>query len=166
MAILKVMRGAYKNEAATENLINYILNPQKVPGNYYGGQGLSLLNPQMCIQIVKDVFCHNTGKQMEHFVLSFADKESRIISLDQALVLAYDICDFFAGRQIVFAVHQNGEQEIYEDERLHIHFVMSTTNIHSGYKERIDFMNVYSFKAHIEALLWNAGVAESVKLVF
>lgn len=161
MAILKVVRGEYKNEAAVDNLINYILNPQKVPGNYYGGQGLSLLNPKMCIQIVKDTFCHNMGKQMEHFVLSFSDRESRRISLDQALILAYDICNFFAGRQLIFAIHQGDEAE-----RLHIHFVMNTTNIHSGYKERIDFMNIYSFKAYIEALLWNTDVADSVKLVF
>ncbi len=159
MAVLKLIRNAYRNITAPENVINYCLNPQKMSSNCYGGHGISLFDPYSSMLSIKDIFCHNYGKQLEHFVLSFDNDEIQNLSIPKILHLSYAICEFFEGNQILFVLHEiNNENSSYP----HIHFVLNTTNVCNGNKTRIDFCNEYALKRYIGALLSNFGMTEKL----
>ena len=161
MAILKIIRDKYRNETSVQNLIEYCLNPHKMPSNCYGGQGISFLNPCDCIETVKTVFCHNYGKQMEHFVLNFDKSELPRLSIFKILNLSYAICEYFSGRQILFSLHERNDEA---EANLHIHFVMNTTNVSTGYKDRLDFSNEYEFRHYVGALLSHFDITERLIL--
>ncbi len=161
MAILKIIRDPYRNNSSVQNLIEYCLNPHKMPNNCYGAQGISFLNPYQCIDAIKTVFCHNYGKQMEHFVLSFDKSELHRLSISKILNLSYAICEYFSGRQILFALHERNDEA---EANLHIHFVMNTTNVSTGHKDRLDFSNEYEFSHYVGALLSHFDITERLIL--
>ncbi len=164
MAVLKLIRNTYRNQTAPENVINYCLNPQKMPNNCYGGHGISLYNPYNSIMSIKNIFCHNYGKQLEHFVLSFDKDEIHNLSIPKILNLSYAICEFFEGNQILFALHEidNNEFNDVDEFHPHIHFVMNTTNVNTQSKTRIDFCNEYELKRYIGALLSDFEITEKL----
>ena len=167
MAVLIIKRGPYANETAPECLTHYILDPYKMPNLIYGVQGTSLLDPTYPIHTVKNVFCHNYGKQMDHFILSFNETEAKILNKKLILDLAYAICEFFPNRQILFATHETNdsyESDEYNTSHLHIHFILNTTNVCTGYKERIDLGNVYPLRHYIGALLFHYNISDSLML--
>lgn len=168
MAILIIKNKPYKNENAPECLINYIYNPNKMPHMVYGGQGLSLFSPVNSIYITKNIFCHNSGKQMEHFIISFSETEAGSINIPKFRQFAYDVCEFFPHRQIMFAFHENNDEYEYDDDtsNLHIHFVLNTTNMKTGYKERINFNNIALLKKHIYTLLWHYNISTELITCF
>lgn len=168
MAVLKLIRDAYRNTTAPENVINYCLNPQKIQSNCYGGSGISLSDPCGSMQKIKDIFCHNYGKQLEHFVLSFDKEEIPNLSIPKILHLSYAICEFFEGNQILFALHETNIDEYYDSREFHphIHFVLNTTNINTGNKTRIDFCNEYALKRYVGALLSEFGITEKLIMGF
>ena len=75
MAIIKLMRKDYRNTDAIDNLVNYVLNIDKMPHRCYGGLGISLNDPAFCMNTVKNIYGQTTGKQAEHFVLIFKQNE-------------------------------------------------------------------------------------------
>ena len=168
MAVLKLIRNTYRNQTAPENVINYCLNPQKMPNNCYGGQGISLLDPYSSIMSIKNIFCHNYGKQLEHFILSFDKEEIPNLSIPKILHLSYAICEFLEGNQVLFALHETNIDEYYDSGEFHphIHFVMNTTNINTGNKTRIDFCNEYALKRYVGALLSEFGITEKLIMGF
>lgn len=164
MAVLKLIRNSYRNTSAPTNVISYCLNPQKMPNNCYGGQGISLFNPSSSMLSIKNIFCHNYGKQLEHFVLSFDKEEIPNLSIPKILHLSYAICEFFEGNQILFALHETNIDEYYDSKEFHphIHFVLNTTNINTGNKARIDFCNEYALKRYVGTLLSEFDITEKL----
>ena len=139
-----------------------------MPSNCYGGSGISLSDPCGSMQKIKNIFCHNYGKQLEHFVLSFDKDEIPNLSIPKILYLSYAICEFFEENQILFALHETDNNGLeYADEfHPHIHFVMNTTNINSQNKTRIDFCNEYMLKCYVGALLSDFGITEKLIMGF
>lgn len=165
MAVLKLIRNTYRNQTAPENVINYCLNPEKIPSNCYGGSRISLADPCGSMQKIKDIFCHNYGKQLEHFILSFDKDEIHNLSIPKILHLSYAICEFFEGNQIMFALHEtDGKNELDDlaEFHPHIHFVLNTTNVNNGNKTRIDFCNEYALKRYVGALLSEFSITEKL----
>ena len=159
MAVLKLIRNTYRNHTAPQNVICYCLNPEKMPSNCFGGHGISLFDPYNSMLSIKDIFCHNYGKQLEHFVLSFDKDEIQNLSIPKILHLSYAICEFFEGNQILFALHEVNDENIYYT---HIHFVLNTTNVNTQNKTRIDFCNEYALKRYVDALLSEFGIPDSL----
>lgn len=165
MAVLKLIRNSYRNTSAPANVISYCLNPQKMPNNCYGGQGISLFDPVSSMLSIKNIFCHNYGKQVEHFVLSFDKDEIPNLSISKILHLSYAICEFFEGNQVLFVLHETddkNELEYADEFHPHIHFVMNTTNVNNKEKTRIDFCNEYALKRYVGALLSEFGITEKL----
>lgn len=157
MAVIKLTRNTYRNHTAPQNVICYCLNPQKMPSNCFGGHGISLFDPYNSMLSIKGIFCQNSGKQLEHFVLSFDKNEIQNLSIPKILHLSYAICEFFEGNQMLFALHEVNNKNIYYP---HIHFVLNTTNVNSNIKTRIDFCNEYALKRYVSALLWDFGITD------
>jgi len=169
MAVLIIKQNPYNIPKTTEYLVNYLLNPIKMPSKLFGGQGVSLISPINTIQTIKNVFCHNTGKQMEHFILAFDKKELKNLSPYKIINLGYAICEFFQGRQALFACHEINDEimdDEYDNSNIHIHFVLNTTNVISGYKDRLELNNVFDLKRHIEALIWNMNIGNTLSMYF
>ena len=94
MAILKKINGSYSNDDALYNLMNYILDLNKMPNRIVGGQGVYLNNVAMCINDIRCIFNHS-GRQAEHYILSFTNEEASRLTRQTALILGYTLCEFF-----------------------------------------------------------------------
>ena len=167
MAVLKLVRNEYRNEDAINNLINYVLDDEKMPNRCFGGNGISLYTPAKCMYTVKSVFHQTTGKQAEHFILAFNKNEICSLTIPVISKIAYDVCDFFKESQILFAVHEVKNtyySDDYENDSLHIHFILNPINLQNGLKLRIDYNNEFDLKNYIEAVLCNYNVSDKVLL--
>lgn len=165
MAILKLIRDEYRNTDAISNLVNYVLNPIKMPSMCYGGLGISLDNPADSMYRIKNIYDKTTGKHAEHFVLAFNQKEQRLLAIPFLMKIAYDICGFFENLQVLFAVHEVKNtfiSEDYEDDLIHIHFVVNTVNIQTGNKFRIDYNSITKLKKHVSTVLYENEITETV----
>lgn len=169
MAVLKLIRDTYINQDAMYNLINYVLNPQKMPSWCYGGTGISLTNPADSMYKIKNVYDKMVGKQAEHFVLAFSSKESRLLNSYFVEQIAYDVCKFFDGMQVLFALHEIGNTYLsadYGDDNMHIHFVVNTVNMRTGNKFWIDYNNALALKEYIQGVLRFHKTAKTVSLAW
>lgn len=167
MAVLKLVRGEYRNEDAMKNLLTYVLNATKMPHNCYGGRGVSLENPLQSMNAVKNAYGQCTGKQAEHFILAFDRYENPNLTLPKIYNLAYDICEFFRDVQVLFALHEVKNSYLtddYEDDALHLHFILNTVNLRTGQKFRINFNNEYDLIHYISCVLEYYGISHNVQL--
>ena len=168
MAVLKLMHGEYQNEDAMDNLINYALNKEKMPSCCFGGRGISLENPLQSMNAIKNTYGQNAGKQAEHFVLAFDESEYPNLTLEKIYRVCYDICEFFKSVQVLFALHEVKNtyySEDYDDDAIHVHFVVNTVNLQTGNKFRIDFNNEYDLKYYILSVLEYYGISNTLQLV-
>lgn len=133
MALLKYV-DLNKNPAGAKNPelisreIHYILNPFKIPHNYWGGYNFILSNVDdviMQFYAVKNVYKKENYVQLRHFVLSFAPDYDKV-DYYQAYSIAYEICGlFYPDYQIIFAVHEDRDY-------VHIHFLINTIDLYTG----------------------------------
>ena len=160
MAILKKINGKYTNEDAIYNLVNYILDRSKMPDLIAGGQGIHLNQPFECMDDIRCIFNH-TGRQAEHYVLSFTDDEMSRFNPYTARVLGYSLCEFFEGVQVLFAYHQcNDDSNGFDfSTNLHVHFAIGATNVNTGKKYFSDRTEAFRFRAYAEAVLNEMGIS-------
>ena len=164
MAVLKIVHGKYRNIDATDKLIAYVLDREKMYSNCFGGTGVSLECPAYSMNYIKRAFGQNTGKMAEHLILAFEKSEVSNLTIQKIFEISYDICEFFAGVQVLFALHEiSGSDEI--SNNLHIHFVINTVDVRTGRKFRLDYSNEFQLKNYIENLLANYNIGDNVKLV-
>lgn len=154
MAILKKIKGSYSNDDALLNLVDYILDLNKMPNRVVGGQGIYLNNAAMCMNDIRCIFNHS-GRQAEHYVLSFTDEEASKLDRQTALILGYTLCEFFEGVQVLFAYHEvKDDANVLElNHNLHIHFAVGTTNILTGNKYYTDRAEALRFRNYTESIL-------------
>ena len=121
MPILKIVEESYSNKNAVVNVINYICQ-----GPYIGGLGVNPECAALQMSLVKYVWYKTEGRQVRHFIVSFADNESA--DLDGLIAYGYAIANYYyeKGFQVVFGVHTNTEHQ-------HIHFAVNTVNFRNGY---------------------------------
>lgn len=128
MAFVKIVdKPEYSDPSTLEYIIPYILRSDKAIQGLIGGFNLLPLGVESVIEqmrTVKKTWHKTEGKQIRHFVVSFAYSE--YISEIEAWRLAYHIAAYYADRyQIVYAVH---EDALY----IHIHFVFNTVSFKDG----------------------------------
>ena len=169
MAILKLIRDEYVNQDAMYNLVHYVLNANKMPSRCFGGTGISLTSPADSMYKIKNVYDKTTGKQAEQFVLAFNYKESRLLNSYFIEQIAYEVCKYFEGVQVLFALHETGNTYIsddYGDNNVHIHFVVNTVNMFTGNKFWLDYNNAFALKAYIQSVLYTYQISKTVRLVW
>ncbi len=149
MSIFKIMDHKYRNMQDLENLVNYAIKPEHCIEGTYGAQGVLKGNTEeMYLQMyeIKNYFNKKKGRQAMHFILSFSEQEEKFIGLREALEIGYAVAGYFAGWQIVFGVHTNGEH-------LHIHFVLNTVSYVNGLKFSIGIAEVQKIQKWIEKMI-------------
>ena len=168
MAVLKLVRGEYRNEDAMDNLVHYILNTDKMPNACFGGTGVVLSCPSECMYAMKQTFGKLTGKMAEHLIIAFNEDEISNLTIQKIFSLAYDVCDYFEGVQVLFGLHEYGDIHFEDDfdvNNLHIHFAINTIDVRTGNKFRIDYNNEFQLKNYVLNLMYNYGIGDTVKLV-
>ncbi len=121
MPILKIVEESYSNKDAMVNVINYICR-----GPFIGGLGVNPNCAALQMSLVKYVWYKTGGRQVRHFIVSFAGNEST--DPDELMAYGYAIANYYyeKGFQVVFGVHTN-------TGHLHIHFAVNTVNFRNGY---------------------------------
>ncbi len=106
MPILKFINDDYSESGSLEHMVDYAIKPEKTPFDFIGGIGIVVWGAAYEMYLVKKVHDKMGGRQIRHFIVSFADEEC--VSAYDALVLAYQIARYYSGRyQIIFGVHQD-----------------------------------------------------------
>lgn len=137
---VKIVNGAYENDDAVENVINYALRMGDM--QIVGGYGVTLTSAEDIINqfyTVKKLYNRMNGKQVVHIMFS-VDKTS-FLNPVQVKILGNLLGQYFGDeRQVVFGVHT-------DTEHLHIHMVINTiafTNgSYKGYYE-IEPLKIYA----------------------
>ncbi len=161
MPILKKIKGSYSNDDALFRLVNYILDPNKMPNRLVGGLGVYFYNAAESMNDIRCIFNHS-GRQAEHYVLSFTIKESEKINTQNALKLGYAVCEFFENVQVLFAYHECKDESNASElnHNLHIHFAVGTTNINTGKKYYTNKTEALRFRDYTEAVLNEMGISD------
>ncbi len=128
MAFAKIVdKPGYSDHDILEKVIRYITDPCKAIQGLIGGFNLLPLSAEFIIEqmeIVKIVWHKTEGKQIRHFIVSFAYWEN--VSEIEAYRLAYYLAAYYADRyQIVYAVHE-------DKPNVHIHFIVNTVSYKDG----------------------------------
>lgn len=132
--------GKYFDEAAYQDAINYIFNPDNA--SYCGGLGVSSTESASAEMLDTAIaFGKNNGKRLRHSVLSF--EENEYVSPELADQYAQEIIQHYGAEyQTVYAVHTN-------TDNTHIHFVMNQISYIDGHRYRGKKKDYYAFKKHM-----------------
>jgi len=124
--------------------------------------------PAETMYTVKNIFDKTTGKQAEHFILAFSRAESAKLTIDLIYKIAHDICDLLGSVQVLFGLHEVRNtyfSDDYENDSVHLHFVVNTVDLQTGKKFRLDFSNEYLLKDCIYEILKAYDISESILMV-
>lgn len=143
MASLVIIDEAYRDIDLIGIVTNYVINGGKT-GNLIGGQGVFLNSPAFYMMTVRDYYMKDSGRMLEHFILSFDVKEE--IGPNGAFSIGYDVCALFPDYQLVFGVHT-------DTDNLHIHWAMNTVNLRTGNKFNFTNSKVFWLRKEMAKLL-------------
>lgn len=157
MAVFKINPDSYKNQSCILNTLIYIQNPQK---SVYNGSNNMFIpyteNTAALIQAnqflyIKNFYRKQSGKQIEHFILSFdtTDEEKKLslnTMINIANRLSYCLLEEY---QVVFSIHKPN----FKNPNYHIHFIMNSVSLNTGKHFRLNKSNFNSFMDSIANFL-------------
>lgn len=121
MAIHTTINGKskYHDQNSKKDVINYILNPFKIPSGFIGFMNVDPRNPALSMHQCSAFYGKDNGIQIRHFVVSFERNEVRDSATANAIATEFMN---FIGREypVIYAVHENTDQ---------IHFHMAFNNV-------------------------------------
>ena len=139
---------AYNNEAAVENVIEYVTKY-----GYASGCGVtSIAHAAEQMMLVKNIYGNNGDRMMRHFVISFDRQESQLLDADDLYRIGADLATQIGLKyQIVFGVHRN-------TECLHLHFGMNTVSYLNGLKVAHEHTFLAEVKGYANYILAEYGM--------
>lgn len=155
MANLIINQDPYQNHGALSNVVNYVLRGNKTFG-VIGGQGVLLDDPYSYMELVKNHFCRNEGKQVQHVILTFSETDMPVTTLD-AYAIGYDVCALLPDYQIVFGVHQ-------DTGYLHIHWAINPVHIVTGKKLIFGFRESFALRKQVAEILKAYGISCNLRM--
>lgn len=154
MAIFKIVNHSYSDQGDIFREINYILNPVKCI--YTGVNNLISNDPILLthqFMYIKNYYRKNSGKQLEHFVLSLdtglEEKDVTLHSLNMFAILFSRELDNY---QMVYAIHKS-------NTNAHIHFIMNSIDMYTGKHFHISKKDFKNFMNNIAELLSFENIA-------
>jgi len=121
----------YQDDMAIEEVVNYVLSPQKTCQSLVGGIAVSPGQAAFEMRRLSQAYGKFEGLRLRHMVLSFSKDEIRRFgkrAYDILMRIAFYAAQFYGhDYQIVYAVHTDAEN-------LHIHFVMNSVSYRTGRK--------------------------------
>ena len=147
MANLKTANraGKYSDPDAKEDLIAYIIQPQKAIHGFIGGHHITANCPAQSMSAVSEHFGKSKGVQLRHYIISFLPEEltDPVIANDIGNEISAWIGEEY---QIVYAVHENRPH-------LHLHFIVNTVSYLDGHRWHGTKQEFYQLKNAIAAIL-------------
>lgn len=138
--------GKYHDDQALVSVISYIFDLQKTPSGYIGGLAVNPGNAVYEMSMLSQCYAQTSGVRLRHMILAF-DEDELTYQAHDAACIAYEVARFYGGHhQIVYAVHEN-------TSKVHIHFVMNTTDYLTGLKYEGKREDLYQFLQHINMVL-------------
>ena len=132
MAVNKVVNKSTKSHGAMRNVIEYVLQDQKVHEGYvaitgpYNSDTLNWDNVYNAFLDEKRLWNKDTGRMYAHNIISFHKDES--ITPEQCLEIGQEFVEkFFPNHQSLIGVHQ-------DKDHLHIHIVTNSVSYIDGLK--------------------------------
>ena len=124
--------------------IAYILRPEAILSNYWGGYGFvkgTLQEVTEQFYIVRNLYHKSNYIPLRHFVLSFDPYYEYDITPFQAYQIAKKVCKIFADAQyqVIFSVHEN-------TNHLHVHILVNTIDLTNGMLYNCDMHNFYAVR--------------------
>ena len=120
MPVLIMMNKPYDDKDALETVVQYICRGGY---GYYGGYGVDPRYAVQQMQLVKQLWGKEQGRQVRHFILSFHKDEH--IGYEQLMKVGFDICQYYSDYQSVYGLH-------VDTDHLHLHFAVNTVSFKSG----------------------------------
>ncbi len=146
--------GKYHDDNSIHDVLSYIMDPTKTPSRYIGGIGIDPLHAEFEMVTLSQLYAQDKGVRLRHMILAFEEKElwpKRKNSLYFANCIAFQVASFYGGNyQIVYAVHE-------DTKRVHIHFVMNTTNYMTGLKYEGKKADLCAFIQYVNNILEQFG---------
>ena len=154
MATFKVIGlgqdGAYMDDQARRDVINYVLRCDKTPHHCVGGAAVNVYNAPQEMTLLARSFHKDTGKRLRHSVISFDNhKEITLEAVNQIAQKA--IAYYGSAYQIIYAVHEDADH-------LHIHLVMNSVSYLDGMKYCGDRNDYYGFINYMKDVLRPYGI--------
>lgn len=120
-----IVKNAYPDTAALNNVIYYVLSKAAFCGGYGVTPEISAARMQM--QFVKQAFYQMDTLQLKHFFITFSHEEAMYIDFDEMMSLAFEAAKLFGEYQMVYGLHLDGSH-------VHVHIVMNTTSFVDGHQ--------------------------------
>ena len=146
MAVLKIksVPQKYTDELAYQQLLDYIMRPDKTPDHYIGGFAV---HPQYAaeeMQLVSQAYHQNRGVCLRHWIISFEKHE--LADAWHANQFAQMACRFYADTyQIVYSVHEDAGH-------LHVHFVMNMISYQNGKRYSGQKKDFYDYLKYLQEI--------------
>ncbi len=136
----------YKNKDAADKLVRYVFKDhgKGKQVRFFGGLGIDMVTSERAVRQIKKLkkmYRKSDGRQMYHFILSFDERIKNPIEVYEIGLRIMDA--FFYGWQMIFTVHE-------DTENLHLHFILNSVNMLTGYKWHMNGAEFREFKNKME----------------
>ena len=149
MPELIVMSRSYSDDMALEAMIRYAGKCRLL-----GGYAVNPANAPEEMRLVKALWSKEGGRQVRHFILSFAQRER--IDPDAAMRLGFEVCKYYGQYQSVYGIHT-------DTDHLHIHWAVNTVSFLDGRMYTGGFEDWYRLRDYIQSLLPDWYVRLTIK---
>lgn len=139
MPRLIMLNKDYSDADALADVVDYVLRSGIVGG--------VAVDPEYAVEqmmLVKRLWYQTGGRQVRHFILSFADHED--LPIEDLLDSAYRVALYYGDRfQIVFGLH-------LDTTHVHLHFAMNTVNYLNGRKYSEGYVEWSQFCNYVQTI--------------
>jgi len=148
-----VMRWINYNTAdlkAFEKSSKYVLNPKSAPKAYQQGYKIDVSDPRRSMEIIEKRWKPRGNRSFKHGIFSFGIPA---LEAKQALAVTDEILKiYYQDYPILAAIHTDIPR------RIHAHFLMGMTNVHTGKKFEQDQVEFNRFRDHYNKTLAQHGM--------
>ena len=152
MAIFKTAnkKGKYLDSDARNDVINYILKPEKIVNNYYGMIMVDYDSPHRSMDEVAALYNKSHGVKLRHFIISFSKDElsEPKVADNIGKEIMYRIGDTF---QCVYAVHE-------DTDYINLHIVFNSVSYNTGKRFGGTHKEFYHLQKMMYRILYNYGI--------
>jgi len=145
----KIVKGKYDKKSAIFYVIRYIRSPEKNP------HGISNIHEDEIQKLAEEFlqiqkwYRNEKGKRIRHFYLSFPKNCN--LSYEAYMHIAFRIIDFFKNYQIVFGLHELGNDG--KPCQKHIHFALNPINYKTGKRIKLNKKRLFELHKLIDSIL-------------
>lgn len=144
--------GKYQDDNAIYDVVNYILKPRKIIGDFYNGMHIDENDPAGSMVSLSEAFHKNSGIRLRHFVVSFCPWEVKTLGI--YVCIGQEICKYIGQEyQVIYALHQDTDYH-------HFHFVFNAVSFIDGHRYRGSHKEYYSLINHVRRVLRAYGITE------